>query len=335
MFGDDDDMEIEVAPQAPKRAPRVANPAVDNVIHSGEIVEPRSSIIRSGSMPKMDNAAASRELGELKAPSPRRRARFIWLAAAIACALGAGALIMFDRPQPPVANTDAARVNLTALAHVVGSTLDADARAAMVRAQAIATSSMLRAGIETDAQTLMDMAHDHDMTMPVGAGEVIEVLQIRDGASVLMVRIPNNVAALPRVATGKTLFETTPTGLRTIASAAISNTSGDVRGAIVLAVPVDLAPAKTQARETTTTLVGLGPPIALARTTPAAMETTVTVPVETEGQAKLSLETAVPVVPVIRDRNLLLLRGACIILAGLFMLVFIGTSLRRPQRALQ
>ncbi len=333
---DDDDAEIEVshAPQ-PARKPRRSNPAVDEVIHSGEIVveAPRSSIIRSGSMPSMSAAAIAKVDVELKAPSAQRRARFIWLVTAGVAALAGGGLWLFDRPPPESDTTAVARVQLAATAQAIGTTLDAAARAVMVRAEAIASSSMLRAGIETDAQTLADMARDHDMTFPVSGAEVLEVHQLRDNNSMMLLRIPATAAAIADVPAGKTRIEASGGVPVTAATASVSDQKS-VRGSVTLAVPIDLARVKAQLGEQTTTawLVGLGAPIPLRQAATDAPVVSLTVPIETEDHAKLSLEASVVIAMPVRDKTLKWVRIGCFGLAALLSLIFIGTSLRRSSR---
>ena len=322
---EDDEAEIEVVPQAPPRKPRATNPAVDDVIQSGEIV-PRSHIIRSSpSIPIYDLANQTQP--------PVRRAQFVWLAMAVISALAAIGLVFAEKP-PEAASTENDKLKLQAAAQFIGTTLDADAHATSLRVAAIGTSSMLRAGIETDAQTLSDMARDHDITLAVTGSEVIEVLQQRDAPpAVVMLRIPSTAPAIAELAPGKTRFEASAGGLRVVASAPITDQKSVVRGAVVLAVPVDLAPVKQRISEHTmvASLVGLGPPIVLVGVVDAPAGTPITVPIETESHAKLSLEAVVPTTFTPRDPTLRIVRFACLALSALLLIIFVATSLRRPS----
>src|SRR5262249_3504565 len=111
----DDEVEIKIVPAAtpPPRRRRTPNPAVDDVIHSGEIVESRSRVVRaSGEMSKVEVSDDTEPRPALPA-APRRKLRLLWLVAAIVPGVAAGALLLIDsQASPAAAQNDSARVGL-------------------------------------------------------------------------------------------------------------------------------------------------------------------------------------------------------------------------------
>ncbi|MGE5187210.1 MAG: hypothetical protein ACM31C_34415 [Acidobacteriota bacterium] len=352
--GDDDAPEIVVQPQpapAPQRKrPRTPNPAVDDVIHTGEIA-PRSLIIKSNpSIPKLDMELPKVEVKEDPTepvvPPPRpaapahRRLRLGWLLAAIAAGAGAGVLMLVDTNPPAVAATtsEADTTALQSVAQFIGTTFDADARAAMVRAEAIASNPVLRAGVETDAATLIDMAHDSDVVFPIKGAEVVEVFQVKDGARTSMLRLPKGAAALQPPPVGKTKLVAGEGELLVLADASVANRAAGKAslGEVALAVPIDLNAVRKRVASDVTgaTLVGLGAPVTLVPSTNGGAGTHVKLPIDTEGKAPLTLDAtlAVAAPPVVKSSSKLkIVRYACFGLAGLLLLVFLGTSARRSS----
>jgi hypothetical protein len=311
---DDDEPEIEVAPapqHVPRKRARTPNPAVDDVIATGEIsAEPRSRIVKSSpgmpayEMPKIEVREEPTEPVVPVRPSapPRAQGRpVLWLVVGgLVLGAGAGALLLARGGKSSTAATTPSPTKpaedhssgLQTAAMFIGTTLDADAHAAMVRAEAIASSSMLRAGIETDAKTLSDMAKDNDVTFPIKAGESVEVYQVRqDGSRTSMLRLPSGVETIPAPAVGKTQLAVIKGTLMAIATATIAKRQGDkIGGEIVLAVPIDLEAIRKKVTFPSS-LVGLGPPIVIVRGAPGGAKQTLKI--ETEMQATISLE-AVP-----------------------------------------
>ena len=307
---DDDDLEIDLIvheqARAVHRQRRAENPAVDEVIQSGEIAEPRSRIVRAttpaAGVPTQGYADAGDLPGEMTVAPARARAigRVIWLAAAALLALAAIALwlaVATPTAKPtakPVASDGADRIALQGAADLVGMTLDAETRALEVRANAMASSSMLRAAIDTDATTLADMVRDKDVQFPLRTGEALEIFQVRDGKRTLLLRLPGGAHALQAPAPGTSQLVRGTRGLTVIADAAIPGESPGSGGELVLSGPADLGPIEGRLTEhaITASLVGLGPaiPLVTART-PGA--TKVSIPVRTGEHVELHLEATI------------------------------------------
>ena len=321
MAGDDDEPEIEVAaaPAAafqPKRRPRTPNPAVDDQIATGEIsAEPRSRIIKSSpSLPTFDLAKV--EVHEdptepvstppamaMHTPMPGKKGRpvVVLVAAGLVVGVGAGALLLAksggkktDAPAQaaaPAPRPDDHSASLQAAALFIGTTLDADAQSALVRAQAMATSSMLRAGIQTDARTLQDMAKDSDVAFPIKPGEILDVYQIRDGQRVPMLHLPAGAAQIAPPPVGKTQLAISGGVLMSVVDAQIAPAAdAKVSGEIVLAAPIDLEAIRKKVTMKSS-IVGLGAPIVIVGGAPGGEKQTVKI--DTEMKAPIALE-AVP-----------------------------------------
>src|SRR5688500_14410740 len=139
------------------------NPA-DDVIESGEIVERRSLVIRSQKPADFNDGPTELAIRPVDIEH-KRSWRGLWVAAAII--FGVAAAMGFVTK--PVASASDA---LVARAEMIGTTLDGEARAALVKAEAIASSPVLRAAITTDARTLADMVRDRDLTFQLERGDV-------------------------------------------------------------------------------------------------------------------------------------------------------------------
>jgi hypothetical protein len=346
MAKDDDSVEIEVigAPPAPetaaqkRRRARTPNPSVDDVIHTGEI-QPRSMIIKSSaSAPSMAKVEIQEEQTEQTLMPPIEMPRpfpWVWLGATIAFALVAGALFLVDRTSGAKADDQAQHLAVQSAAQFIGTTLDADAKATLMRAEVIASSSMLRAGILTDAQTLEDMAKDKDVVFSLKPGEAVEVFQVRNGASASMLRLPKTTTPLQPPAAGKTMLAMRDGVPVVVANAQIPQQQG-TSGEVVLAVPVDVEPMKKriEAHAAEATLVGLGAPVVLTKSS-APGGPKLTALIENEAHAKISLEvvlakstaSAAP-----KKNTLRLVRFGSLGLAGLLMIGFVANLLRKPKR---
>src|SRR5688572_18338782 len=155
----------DLTPRAPQRTrtaagtlpPNRRRNTADDVIESGEIeTDRRSLVIRSQKLPAVDWNEGPTELSvpALVAVPRKRNWRMLLLAGAIVLGIAAVALVLRAKPDGTAVNA------LEARAEMIGSTLDGEARAVLVRAEAMATSPMLRAAVETDASTLANMARD-------------------------------------------------------------------------------------------------------------------------------------------------------------------------------
>ena len=217
---------------------------VEEPIESGEIVERRSLVIRSQPVPTIEWNEGPTEIAAQSLPAVETRSRrVLWLAAAVAC--GVIAIVFALRAQPDATNVAA----LEARAEMMGTMLDGEARAAMVRAEAMATSPVLRAAIETDADTLADMARDRDVAFSLGKGEVIEVYQVRTDARRLLLRLPADAKPLEAPAAGQARIESGNSNVTVIAAAPIANERSKIAGEIVISTPIDLGPVSKRIAE--------------------------------------------------------------------------------------
>jgi hypothetical protein len=307
-------------PPKPKRR-RAANPEVDEPIHTGEIA-PRSSIVRSQSSPSMEipKIEIADEKTELTAPPimvpppvaepPRRHVRAVTAGvrkrSIVPIVVGLGlavagiviAVVVVTKSKPAASTTTPAaqddqqqhKLALQAAAQFIGVTLDGDAKAALVRAEAMATSSMLRAGILTDAQTLLDMAKDKDVVFKLGPGDVVEVIQVHSGTRTPLLRLPAGATALSPPPVGKTSIMLRDGVPLVIANAEIADQQG-TSGEVVLATPVDIDAMKKRVADhaVEATVVGLGEPIVLAKTGKPGGEK-VKLMIDTESKLPIALE---------------------------------------------
>ena len=327
----DDEVEIEfVHAPAPPRRPRASNPAVDEVIQSGEIVEPRSHIVRSSnSLPAFQlDQPALRSAPEFPTAPTSRAWRYVLVVGALLAAAASIGLTLMSKPSVPIIASDS-QAKLQTIADMIGTTLDGDARAAFLRAQAIASSPMLRAGIATDAQTLADMVRDKDLLVTVEGAEVIEVFQVRDGVRTLMLRVPADAAAIPTRESGQTWIEADGATLTVVATAEIPKQRSDVSGEVRVSVPVDFEPIKKRGSGVAlrATVTGFGAPIVLVAnpgTAGAAFE----IPIKTNVQhAPIALIAAPPTL-LAANTELLLVSYGCMGLAGLLTVIFVIVILR-------
>lgn len=338
---DEDEVEIEVTPAAharpatpvrmrtaagtaPQRNPRQHHNPADDVIESGEIVERRSLVIRS-SQPAISEWSEPTEVTATAFPAAtpaRRSGRVLWLVAGIAAGIAAGVLMVRATSRAPSSTA------LEARAQMVGTLLDGEARAAMVRAQAIAASPVLRAGIETDAATLADMARDHDLVFPLQAGDVIEVSQRRAGARALLLRLPEGARVLAPPAAGQVRIEAHARGVVVVAATPVTNDRAVPTGDLVLAVPVDLSPIAEGLSDEARGVVleGLGEPVVLRA---GGAATNLRIPVRTRTPAAGSLALAASVRPPAATSDLY--AWACAVLSALFLGTF-AVSVVRARR---
>jgi len=338
MSGDGDDeqelvvMEVIPAPTQPRRRPRTPNPAVDEVIHSGEIdTAARSMIIRSSqSQPAMRVVEEPpRAVVEPPKAAPRRRIQIAWLIAALAPIGAVVALGLVKPAKPPPLQIDEA----AAVAQLVGTTIDGEVRSAQVRAEAMASSSMLRAAIQTDAATLADMAKDNDVAFPHKPTETIEVFHVAGERRTSLLRLPADAPATTPPPPGTQRIEQRGDGVIVIADAPV--TSGTVTGEVVLVAPIDLSSIRARKYEHLTGVVLTGFPkeIPLGGGPGIVDGATVISPVATTAVKNPAIAVAAVVaVPKEDTSTVSVVRGlriACAGLAGLFVLMFGISVIRR------
>jgi hypothetical protein len=277
---------------------RQRRPSADEGIESGEIVERRSLVIRSQPVPVIEWSESPTDVTAPPISEPTARP---WRLAAIPAAIVFAilAVVFTLRSGPNRANIEA----LESRAELLATTLDGDARAAIVRAEAIAASPVLRAAIDTDASTLADMARDRDMAFSLRPNDVIEIYQVSAGKRSLLLRVPADAEPLEETAAGQARIDETAGRVMIVASAAIGNGRTPVAGQLVIATPVDLVNITKRIAEHATgaQLVGMDKPIVLAASPTAPNAATpapnVTIPIaaKTPVAGTLSLAAFVPV----------------------------------------
>jgi tRNA A-37 threonylcarbamoyl transferase component Bud32 len=273
----------------------------------------------------------------VRPPAPAKKGGMGWLIAALLVG-GAGAALIALEPKPSaesVANNDAKKKALEEVAAKIGATLDSQAQASHMRADGIASLPMLRAAIETDAATLKDMVKDRDVLFKAQPGEVLEILQVRDGKMAAMLRIPDTAPALKPIREDETRLETSGDKLQLVVGAPVVNQKGINEGVIALSQPVDLAIIRQQVSPHTkaAALVGLDKPVVVAGTTPPASP--MSFPIKTRPQTKLSglslaaaIDTPAAVAAKATSPTFTYARFACWGLAGLLLVMF-GVSRAR------
>lgn len=267
----------------------------DDVIESGEIVERRSLVIRSQPVPVVDWNDAPTEITARPLPPPQpaaRRTKWHFAALAAAVLFGIAAIALTLRARPNASRIDA----LESRAEMLGTALDGDARATMIRAEAIATSPVLRAAIETDAGTLADMARDRDVAFSLQRGDVIEVYQVRAGKRALLLRLPASSKPLDAPTGGQARIEGAGDRLSVVANAVVVNSRSDITGEIVLSTPVELADVARRIADLASgaQLVGTREPVVLVRSS-SSPNVTIPIRAKTPAARPLVLAVSVPV----------------------------------------
>jgi hypothetical protein len=335
----DDDTVIEVVPAPPPpRRPRVQNPAIDEVIHSGEIQLPRSHIIRSSQtnpgMPALereeDRTEPTVHRPILPPPAPPRRfGRLAFLVAAIAPAIAA-IVLRVSQPAPVAPTAQTKSPEAEAVAQLVGTMIDGEAHAAQVRADAIASSTMLRAAIQTDAATVADMFKDQDVAVTLGKGERMEIFQTHDATSASLFRYPPDSAPITPVTPGSARLELAGTTVTVVVTTPVAKQGGGVLGSIALASPIDLSRAQARKYDQLSgvALTGFAKPLPLGGGAPAATGTKITVPVVTTAAKgpSLSITATLAVAQVAATgKGVMYACYICAVLATLFLLMYVGS----------
>jgi serine/threonine protein kinase len=194
---------------------------------------------------------------------PRAERRGWLLACALVTALAGTAVVAAEWMSSRGAGA-VSRDALAAEADKLGAAIDAEIRAARLRADGIAATPMLRAAIDTDAATIQDMAKDQALYTP-RAGEVFELYQMRDGRSTSVMRIPADAPAVPAVIGTEVRFERHGDVARFVLGAPIARRTEGVGGAVAIAVALDLDAVRTRlgAYTSCAALAGIGDEIRL------------------------------------------------------------------------
>jgi hypothetical protein len=259
-----------------------------------------------------------------------RRPTTWWIAAALLVA-GAGTAIPFVTGTPATPAGRDPLPQLQADADKLASAIDTATGAAKLRAKNLATTPLLRAGIETDAATVQDLAKSEQLFVPVN-GETIEVFQLRDGAPSSMLRIPATSPALKPSLEESTRLSTDGRTLAVIASSPIAKQGSGVGGVLAVATPCDLAAIVRGLADhaVQATLIGLDKPVVLVTGTGTGK--TLTLPLA-KGSS-LSLAAVVTSTAVVgSDAMLVNARYALWGAGGVLLLLYVVLTLRARKES--
>jgi hypothetical protein len=335
-FGADQGGVGEAAPPRPRR--RALNPAVDDVVQSGEIiVEPRSRIVRStGSLPGVQLNEPDKQTEVSSVPSrsampiaPWRSRRLLWLAGALALGIAAGALSFVQAPADRTLEIAALRSDGDELVR----TIELEAKAARLRAESIAATPRLVAAIETDQATMADLINDkrEHLFVPVD-GEVLEIFQLRNGTEAPLFHVPAAAAEIAPISGTDARIEHVGDQLTVTVAVPIATQRGGTGGVLAIRHPIDLTAVRKRVAEHAldAKLVGIGAPIMLASSDRSG--TSIDVPVASGREVKTgALQLAAVIAPTSNGRSLRLARDSCAVLAGLLFAAF-GVSLVLKRR---
>lgn len=266
----------------------------------------------------------------------RRRPSLWWLgAAALSCSVAIAIGLLGPSPQHALAGDPALEREAAEIARAV----DAAARTAHQRADAIAGTSMIRAAILTDAATVADvMASEYKLAL--APGEVAEMFQIRNGSFELLIRLPQAAGELPRITDrDRTIVHFDGVDLRVVVCARIERLKdgagydAHTAGLFALSVPVDLAAVRRRLteRDVDATLAESGIAVHLVRRSPVVLGELVELPVPSK-LARLTL-TVAPSALASQRAWLAPLRSACLGLAALCLITFAVIFVLRRARS--
>lgn len=222
----------------------------------------------------------------------------------------------------------------------LGLTIDAAARAAHQRAQAVADTPMMRAAILTDAMTVADVMKN-EFKFQLAPGEVVELFQVHDGQIDTLIRMPASAAGLPRVAERDvTIVDIDGSDLRVVVGARVKRIKDGegydehIAGMFMLSSPVGLEAIRQQiaAHAEDATLVDASRAIHLVHQASPPAGHTLSLAVPTRA-AKLTL-TVVPELTARLAPWLDLARNIACALGGLMLLMF-GLMFVQYRRALR
>ena len=195
-----------------------------------------------------------------EARGPRPRAPWWMAVLAVIVAGGGTALPMVWKPGGAGDAMPKLQMDVDRLAQAIDSTTNG----AKMRAKELATTPLLRAGIETDAATIQDLAKNEALFVPVN-GETIEIFQLHDGTPASILRTPASAAALQPASDEGVHVDTDGHAVTIIASALIQKQDTKPGGVMIVARPCDLAGiAQTLGEHVQgAQLVGLAKPVVL------------------------------------------------------------------------
>jgi len=277
-------------------------------------------------------AQAPAEAIGLQPPPPRRRRpSIIPLVLAVLCA-GAGVYLKLQAGKLTPKPDAAAMAALDADAASIAGAIDTVANEVRLRAQSVATTPVLRAAIETDAATIQDLVKDGALTRP-GAGDVMEVVQVRGGAKTPLVRVPAEAPPLADPGTDGSV-DAANGQVRVIAGAPVTSNTNVEAGAIWISAPVELRDIGGKLKEHTVgaRIDGFKAPIVLVPPTGAAGEQ-VSRPIAPRSLKGAKIALTATIARVMPPDTYTLPANGCFGAAGLLLLIFVVGLLLHKKRA--
>jgi hypothetical protein len=254
----------------------------------------------------------------------RRRANLMWLVGAAGASIAAAGIGLFagdgDKTAPAAVEIEAARI---------AAAIDSAAKSAHVQADGVAMTPMVRAGIETDAATMVDIARN-EIHLALRPGETLEVFQIRGKTIATMLRWPTNATPVRPIRGRATRLENSgKNSLDVVAGSPIeaqSERSTGTEGEVAMSIPVDLALTRQRLSELVVdaSLVGIGEPLALVSNNgDRDGATLVKFPVEPSADWKLPPLTLEAALATARPGWITPARYTCIVLCGIMLVLFL------------
>jgi len=203
------------------------------------------SNVASGARRTRSNASPRPAGAAPAAAPPARRPSALWLAAAIVAGCLATGVALAGRTLDRASATTAAAA-LDADAERIAAALEVSHRLVRGRAAGIAAMPILRVAIETDADTLRDIA-EHEAVFAIEANETLEIFQIRGDEPIPLLHIPAASPHIARCPRGTTSITAADSIITVVASAAVERASATgaaaPAGEVTVAARVDLASA--------------------------------------------------------------------------------------------
>ena len=254
----------------------------------------------------------------------RRRANLMWLVGAAGALIAAAGIGLFagdgDKTAPATVEIEAQRI---------AAAIDLSAKTAHVQADGVAMTPMVRAGIETDAATMVDIARN-EIHLAFRPGEVLEVFQIRGKTIATLLRWPNNATPVRPIRGRATRLENSgKNSLDVVAGSPIeaqSERSTGTEGEVAMSIPVDLAQTRQRLSELAVdaSLVGVGQPLALVANNGDRDDATVLrFPVQPSPDWKLPALTLEAAIASKRPQWVTPAQYTCIALCGLLIVLFL------------
>jgi hypothetical protein len=266
------------------------------------------------------------------AARPPRRSPALWLVGSAIAGMIAGAVSIADQMITGAADR-AVTSAIAADVERIASVFDASSRSVHMRADGIATTPMLRAAIETDAETLRDLA-DTEMVLTVERAEALEVFQFRGDKVTSLLRIPNTAPAMQPIKGRATHARSDGRTVTLVASAPISGYRSPLAGGIVISTLVDLSAIRRGLDDHVVhaSLRGMGAELVLVGPRAGERGAAVELPVASSGE--WSTGNAMLSVTPKKAAGLIWAPQACAMSGGLSALLLLGfvvSLVRRPR----